>query len=278
MSEREIRCVLCRSPAMTARNSPGTARCTGCGLIFVTPALDERTSINLQLNCPIHDETGRGDTFRVIEAVARARLGGAGTALDVGCGGGAFMRLLQARGWHAVGIDVNEHALERAREYNLDARLATLQELDSGIDQFDCVVLMNALEYMANWMDELRRAAELLRPGGVLVLETPNASYHRWQARIGSALHLDRNRLMIIEAAPGRRLVSFSPRAARLALAKTGLEQVEIEPALPRVAGGPAEQVARRVIFGAGRIVHRLLPRHPLVSPSMIVIGTRPPS
>ena len=56
-----------------------------------------------------------------------------GTAIDVGCGEGADVVWLAARGWEVVGVDVSVVALDRARQHAVDAGVSgrtTFRRLD----------------------------------------------------------------------------------------------------------------------------------------------------
>jgi 2-polyprenyl-3-methyl-5-hydroxy-6-metoxy-1,4-benzoquinol methylase len=97
--------------------------------------------------------------------------------LDVGCGEGRFAGELARAGAEVVGIDIAERALSRARrlEPELDLRL-----IEEGVPwplqdaSFDLVWAGEVIEHVADtapWLSELRR---VLRPGGRLLLSTPN--------------------------------------------------------------------------------------------------------
>ena len=113
----------------------------------------------------------------------------AGTrALDLGCGEGVFTALLAEAGADAVGVDVAEAALARARarhpgpEYLLAAPDGTLPLADAS---FDLVWASEVIEHVgdtARWLSEVRR---VLRSGGVLLLTTPD---HRLLSRLRLAL------------------------------------------------------------------------------------------
>jgi 2-polyprenyl-3-methyl-5-hydroxy-6-metoxy-1,4-benzoquinol methylase len=96
--------------------------------------------------------------------------------LDVGCGEGRFTAELVRAGARALGVDVAEEPLRRARARHpqLDVRLIDGEgswELDDA--SFDVVWAGEVLEHVldtAAWLSEARR---VLRSGGSLLLSTP---------------------------------------------------------------------------------------------------------
>lgn len=96
--------------------------------------------------------------------------------LDVGCGEGWFTAALARAGREAIGIDVAEEPLRRARarEQELDVRLVPAEGRWPLEDvSFDAVWAGEAIEHVADtagWLSEVRR---VLRSGGALVLSTP---------------------------------------------------------------------------------------------------------
>lgn len=272
-------CIVCGAPArVLGEGAHRTASCRRCGLDFVTPPLDDASGITLQSECIVHDDTGRGGSFDAIERTMKATLEGTGRVLDVGCGAGAFMLMLRARGWQPVGIDINERAVDAARMRGLDARLTTIDHVEAPAGGFDAAVLMNSLEYFARPLDALERIAHLMRPGGVVVLETPNTSYHRLQAAVGQRLGLSRERLMMVEPRHGRRLIAFGVRSARQAFAQTGFTDIVVRPSVPRASGSAAERLLRRLIFRAAGAVFLATHGRVLLAPSMIAVAKRPPT
>ncbi|MBO0680472.1 class I SAM-dependent methyltransferase [Mycolicibacterium sp. S2-37] len=101
-----------------------------------------------------------------------------GTALDVGCGEGADAIWLARHGWRVVGVDVSQTALRRAAEDAAGAAVAErisferhdlAESLPDG--EFD-LVSAQFLHCPYEWDrdDVLRRVAETVTPGGVLLL------------------------------------------------------------------------------------------------------------
>jgi SAM-dependent methyltransferase len=102
----------------------------------------------------------------------------AGEALDLGCGEGADAIWLARHGWRVVGVDVSTTALGRAAEEAAAAGVADrivfeLHDLSDSIPvgAFD-LVSAQFLQCPYEWDrgDVLRRVAELLVPGGLLLL------------------------------------------------------------------------------------------------------------
>jgi SAM-dependent methyltransferase len=99
-------------------------------------------------------------------------------AIDIGCGRGEWLELLQSRGFSARGIDLDEGMLQACRERGLDASmadgLATLRA--SPPESLSLVSAFHVVEHIG--FEELQAiVAEALRvliPGGLLILETPN--------------------------------------------------------------------------------------------------------
>jgi ubiquinone/menaquinone biosynthesis C-methylase UbiE len=97
--------------------------------------------------------------------------------LDIGCGAGEFTAALSEAGATAVGLDVAEAALRRARARHpgLDFRLTPFDgPLALEDNSFELVWASEVIEHIADtalWLSEIRRA---LVPGGRLLITTPS--------------------------------------------------------------------------------------------------------
>ena len=98
--------------------------------------------------------------------------------VDIGCGRGEWLELLRAKGITAYGVDSNPEVATRAAARGLDVRTANgLDHLrDAGERTLSAVTAFHVAEHLP--LDALIELIDLslraLRPGGKLVLETPN--------------------------------------------------------------------------------------------------------
>lgn len=115
-----------------------------------------------------------------------------GTALDVGCGRGMMLGNLRRYGYGTVGIEIADHAARHARDVlGLEVFTIPLLEAPLARGTFRVVIFWHSLEHLADPFAAIRRAAELLEPGGLLVVAVPN--FESWQARLFGRqwFHLD---------------------------------------------------------------------------------------
>jgi SAM-dependent methyltransferase len=96
-----------------------------------------------------------------------------GRALEIGCGHGAFVRLLQELGFEALGTELSSWVVEFAKRTFgvpiLRGALETLR-LEPG---FACIAAFDVLEHVSDPADLVARCADLLASDGVLMLQTP---------------------------------------------------------------------------------------------------------
>jgi 2-polyprenyl-3-methyl-5-hydroxy-6-metoxy-1,4-benzoquinol methylase len=98
------------------------------------------------------------------------------TLLEIGCGGAFFLKAAERAGWKSVaGVEVSEAAVTfNQSKLGLDVRLGTIEEVKFPKNRYDVVAMFDTIEHLFDPKHILTIAFELLRPGGVLVLSTPN--------------------------------------------------------------------------------------------------------
>jgi SAM-dependent methyltransferase len=101
------------------------------------------------------------------------------TLLDVGCGEGSFLVAMAKRGWHVTGVDFDEAAVHAARQaHGLDVHTGTIDTIVARGMTFDVVTASHVIEHVPDPVEFLAQCVRVLRPGGRVILRTPNA--HSW--------------------------------------------------------------------------------------------------
>lgn len=145
-------------------------------------------------------------------------------ALDLGCGDGRFTALIAQTGATAIGADIAEAALARARAQHpeLDFRLIAIHgPLPFEDNAVDLVWASEVIEHIADtarWLSEIRR---VLTPRGRLLLTTPVHSrlklalygIERYSDPLGDHLHL------------------YTRRSLRTLLAEFGFGEISVKAA-----------------------------------------------
>lgn len=98
-----------------------------------------------------------------------------GKVLDVGCGDGRFLHRMQAAGWTVDGIDFDAKAVANAKRlYGLTLRHGDLRAAGLPASQFEAVTMSHVIEHVLDPVGLLAEIKRLLKPGGHLVITTPN--------------------------------------------------------------------------------------------------------
>jgi len=134
-----------------------------------------------------HDgtEIAGGDTAEPISvrkrtAILREHLpSSARLVLDAGCGSGGYVHAIRSGiGVAAVGVEFQADKVARALPEARDALVrGDLEQLGLRDCQFDAVFLNEVLEHVPSDQQALREAHRVLRPGGILVVMSPNRQY-----------------------------------------------------------------------------------------------------
>ena len=101
-----------------------------------------------------------------------------GPVLDLGCGRGEALALLRDHGIAGRGVDSSERMVQLCRDRGLEAEVGDLFAVLAGVAEGSLggVISFHVIEHLPGpALDRLvRLAGRALRPGGVLILETPN--------------------------------------------------------------------------------------------------------
>jgi 2-polyprenyl-3-methyl-5-hydroxy-6-metoxy-1,4-benzoquinol methylase len=138
--------------------------------------------------------------------------------LDVGCGNGEFLSKVQALGWNAVGVEFDPKAHAVASSKGLRVVRGSVPNTSFELESFDAITLHHVIEHVHDPRDVLNEMRLLLKPGGTIVLTTPN-----WQS-CGATFFGPLWRGL----EPPRHLILFTPDALVKLVAEIGFVNAEI--------------------------------------------------
>jgi len=215
----QMRCSLCNASTEPSK-VPGYRECRACQLLQV-----EQVPSTTEL-AHYYSEDFEVDRNNYLRSIARRghremewleSLTPRGQLLEVGCSWGKFLDIARSRGWQTAGVELSQPSSEFARsEFNLNVFTGRLEDSPFvGSKAFDLVAAWHVIEHVPDPLEFLRACRSCLRPGGYIVLKTPNVASFSARANGRAWSWID---------PASRHLVLFSPAGLTSALAKSGFE------------------------------------------------------
>ncbi len=97
-----------------------------------------------------------------------------GSLLEIGCAMGATLHEFQKAGWEVTGVEPEEWTCNEARKkYGLNVINARFQEAGFEENSFDVIIVLHVIEHLPDPFKGIQFLYSLLKPGGILVIETP---------------------------------------------------------------------------------------------------------
>jgi 2-polyprenyl-3-methyl-5-hydroxy-6-metoxy-1,4-benzoquinol methylase len=185
MDTRVATCNNCGEPQHEIVYREGVAqkhqivRCTSCGLMYAYPKcaanleqyVASRERLSLETPSVVRSFDKLAD-YEPIGIELRGWLPRGGALLEVGCHAGVLLERFRAQGWRVSGVEPDPTAAAFARsQYRLDVKASTLEDAGYARASFDALVMLHVIEHLDD--PAVQAIARVLRPGGILVLETP---------------------------------------------------------------------------------------------------------
>jgi 2-polyprenyl-6-hydroxyphenyl methylase / 3-demethylubiquinone-9 3-methyltransferase len=145
--------------------------------------------------------------------------------LDIGCGGGILCEPLARLGAAMVGVDPAPANVAAARLHAaesglaIDYRAATVEALADAAERFDLVLAMEVVEHVADVGLFVRRCAEMVKPGGLMIAATLNRTLKSFALAIVGAEYV----LRWLPRGTHRWDKFVTPNELEIALAQGGL-------------------------------------------------------
>ncbi len=186
-------CLICESNATRPVWQQGNSRieqCKGCGVFFTADRPTEEEMMRLydgdeligERPDPQTEEVGPHPGWKMTEharLLDRIEYWGvrSGTLLDVGCFSGLFLSNAKKRGFEIVGVEPNKDAYLHVRNTRgFEVVHGSLESAHFETARFSVVSYLDVIEHVPNPVSELKEAFRILRPGGIVVLTTPNVA------------------------------------------------------------------------------------------------------
>ena len=183
-------------------------RCADCGLLYVAeiPSDTDRACeieqgsfaagrlATFDADAHQQGEDKRAELFAHFVDLVAAKAP-AGPWLDVGCGAGSLMRLVEGRGIAIQGIELDPDRCRLARAAT-EGRVydQPLEVLGFPDDHFAAIILINVFSHLPRPSSLFHEAHRVLAPGGVILVHTseigaPVQRWHKHSWELGDHLH-----------------------------------------------------------------------------------------
>ncbi len=184
----KVPCALCGSHAYTAQyplTFGAIVRCDDCGFCYVNPRMPSAHLLD-KLQQWAEQDVVDPERLRIAYdprtlslytgyLKRMAALCPPGRLLDIGCSSGAFMHAAQQQGWSTEGLEIGRASARHAAEkLGVPVHQGSLYDFDAAPGSYDAIVFLEVIEHLEYPLGALARIEKWLRPGGVLLVSTPN--------------------------------------------------------------------------------------------------------
>lgn len=180
-----------------------------------------------------------------------------GRLLDVGCNHGTYLYISQQLGWEAYGIEISKHWANKAKKLlNNKAKIyiGKFEDYDLPHNYFHVVHLRHLIEHLENPLVFLNRTFEILRPGGVALIETPNSRSlaNNALSLIARIKQLPRRHFTPVE--PPFHLFGYSKKSIRILAKQAGFDIALCSTTAigDRVWYAKNNKISKRDFYGSG--------------------------
>jgi SAM-dependent methyltransferase len=223
-----LNCPACRAASLAApafnRGEVDFRGCPNCGILFrqPMPSTDELAAIYTRHYSSENIDTGSTEQesgeyalnayFRFImdEILPRSA-----NVLDFGAGAGRLVELYRSAGYLADGLEFSADARRHCSEHRDIELLADIGQLEK--DKYDLITMIEVIEHLPAIHEDLQKVRGCIRPGGMLLVTTPN--------RMGLRARLEKGEWQ--EARKKFHLVLFDRKSLAKVLLGAGFSRVE---------------------------------------------------
>lgn len=145
--------------------------------------------------------------------------------LDIGTGEGKTLAAGLQRGWRVTGIDIVDNRNPEAKNNGVEFIQGKFMEYDFPENYFDFIYLDSVLEHVLNPLEYLKKIRNILKPGGILYVGTPDED-NLFNVLKKLALRLRGKKDISVKTRPfdfPYHVVGFNPHSFKYIIDKSGL-------------------------------------------------------
>jgi len=138
--------------------------------------------------------------------------------LEIGAGNGAALEKMKSRGWRVTGIEFDPACVKQLESRGLECYGRDLREISLTAESIDAIYMGHVIEHLYDPRSLLAECRRILKPGGTLVMVTPNSQSwgHRHYLKNWRGLETPRH------------LQLFSPQSLRRLTEESGFSRCRL--------------------------------------------------
>ncbi len=177
-----------------------------------------------------------------------------GKLLDIGCATGVFLDMAQKEGFDAYGVELSDYASKYAEEkFKLNVFNGKLEDSKFKKKMFDVITMWDFIEHVPDPVGILKKARELLKDDGIIVIQTTNDD--SFMCKAADAIYKITGGLISKPSElvhPIHHITHFSRKTLLNMIKNVGLKPVHIETSeipLDNVEGSSVLKAAVAVVY-----------------------------
>ncbi len=211
-------------------------QCRHCGLVYTNPRIAEHNATYLQENLESvqvlseHDRAKAKVFHQALDEIEWLQKQPGqrkpGRLLDVGCGSGQFLMEARQRDYDVCGIEpARKYAEYARREHDVNVLQCNVSKAEIEAESCDVITLWDVIEHVADPCAVMQQRAGWLKPGGIMALRFPSASWQKIKGVIYQKLLFNQQ----VSFGGSMHLYFFSPNTISQLAQEASLEVTKIK-------------------------------------------------
>lgn len=227
---RNCNCILCgsnKAETILTYRGYSMVECKHCRLVYQNPRHDQAELNRLYKTYHIRNDKGPENWWNLMKRIFKNTsllisryYPDGGSVLDIGCGYGHFLWIMKQKNWVVHGVDPSPETVMYARAKGLRVFEGNFEEFDMQPASFNVITMFYVLEHLLDPISALKKAWDLLKTGGMLVIRVPHTTPI---IKLLKVFHIQNN----LYDLPFH-IYDYSPKTLRELLKKAGFTDVKV--------------------------------------------------